>query len=322
MLEKLPAFHMPELLVGIATGDDAAVYKLRDDLALVQTLDFFMPVVDDARDYGRIAAANSISDVYAMGGRPILALSIVGLPLKKIGPEVMADVLAGAAEVCTEAGIAIVGGHSIDDEEMKFGLSVSGVVHPDRMLRNDRGALGDLLVLTKPLGSGTLAHRVKKGIITDAEYAELIRVTTFLNRIPSEVAVEHGLRCATDVTGFGLLGHAYGVAAGSHTSLTLWADALPVMAGALASIAGGAVPGAVGRNLAHYGPHTRFDVDDVMQKLVADPQTSGGLLLAVPAAQADALCEALLQRGALCAAVIGELGPEGDGPRVHVVNRG
>ena len=288
---------MPELLVGIATGDDAAVYKLRDDLALVQTLDFFMPVVDDARDYGRIAAANSISDVYAMGGRPILALSIVGLPLKKIGPEVMADVLAGAAEVCAEAGIAIVGGHSIDDEEMKFGLSVSGVVHPDRMLRNDAGESGDLLVLTKPLGSGTMAHRVKKGIITDAEYAELIRVTTFLNRIPSEVAVEHGLRCATDVTGFGLLGHAHGIAAGSHTSLTLWADALPVMAGALASIAGGAVPGAVGRNLAHYGPHTRFDVDDVMQKLVADPQTSGGLLIAVRESAAEGLVERLRQEG-------------------------
>ena len=313
---------MPELLVGIATGDDAAVYKLRDDLALVQTLDFFMPVVDDPRDYGRIAAANSISDVYAMGARPILALSIVGLPLKKIGPEVMADVLAGGAEVCAQAGIAIVGGHSIDDEEMKFGLSVSGVVHPDHLLRNDRGAPGDLLVLTKPLGSGTLAHRVKKGTITEEEYGELIRVTTFLNRVPSEVAVAHGLRCATDVTGFGLLGHAHGVAAGSHTSLTLWADALPVMAGARDSIAGGAVPGAIGRNLAHYGAHTTFEVDEFTQKLVADPQTSGGLLLAVPPEKLEAVCADLLARGALCAAVVGTLGPESDGPRVSVVDRG
>ena len=166
MLARLPRTLPPELLVGIQTSDDAAVYRISADQAIVQTLDFFMPVVDDPRDYGRIAAANSISDVYAMGGRPILALAIVGLPLKKVAPEVMGEVLAGGAEVCAEAGIPIAGGHSIDDEEMKFGLSVTGLVHPDRILRNDRGRAGDWLVLTKPVGSGSLASAVKREVIT------------------------------------------------------------------------------------------------------------------------------------------------------------
>ena len=320
MLAKLPRTVPPELLVGIASSDDAAVYRLRDDLAVVQTLDFFMPVVDDPRDYGRIAAANSISDVYAMGGRPILALAIVGLPLKKIAPEVMGEVLAGGAEICAEAGIPIAGGHSIDDEEMKFGLSVTGVVHPDRLLRNDRGAAGDVLILTKPVGSGSLASAVKRGSISEADYAELVRVATFLNRIPSEVAVEAGLRCATDVTGFGVLGHTHEVAAGSNLGLDLWFDRVPLMAGAYASIAAGVVPGATGRNLAYYGASTSWDEDlDPLAKLIlADPQTSGGMVLAVPEAQVDAVVARLKERGALAAAPIGQLRPLGDGPRIRV----
>lgn len=299
------------MLVGIETSDDAAVWRLRDDLAIVQTLDFFMPVVDDAFDYGRIAAANSISDVYAMGARPILALSIVGLPLKKIPPEVMGEVLAGAAAVCADAGIPIAGGHSIDDEEMKFGLAVTGVVHPERVMRNDRGAEGDFLVLTKPVGSGTLASGVKKQTLTPAEYAELVRVTTFLNRVPSEAAQAVELRCATDVTGFGVLGHAHEMARGSGLSAELWMDSLPVIAGARESIANGVVPGATGRNLGHYGQHVAWadDVSSEDQKLMADPQTSGGLLLAVAPAKLAALLSELSARGALTCAVIGQLAP-------------
>ena len=303
------------------TSDDAAVWKLRDDLAIVQTLDFFMPVVDDPFDYGRIAAANSISDVYAMGAKPILALSIVGLPLKKIAPEVMAEVIAGGAAVCAEAGIPIAGGHSIDDEEMKFGLSVTGVVHPDRLLRNDRGREGDWLVLTKPLGSGTLASAVKKGAISDAAYAELVRVTTFLNRAPSEAAVEVGLACATDVTGFSLLGHAHEVATGSGLSAELWVSALPVIPGARESIAAGIVPGATGRNLGHYQAHWGEGVTDLDRKLVADPQTSGGLLLAVSNDKLTALQDSLSRHGALCGTVVGRLVAPGSGPRVSVFSQ-
>lgn len=295
--------------MGIETSDDAAVWRLRDDLAIVQTLDFFMPVVDDAFDYGRIAAANSISDVYAMGAKPILALSIVGLPLKKIPPEVMGEVLAGGASVCAEAGIPIAGGHSIDDEEMKFGLSVTGVVHPDKVMRNDRGQAGDFLVLTKPVGSGTLASGVKKQTLSEAEYTELIRVTTFLNRVPSEAAQAVELRCATDVTGFGVLGHAHEIARGSGLSIELWMDTLPVIAGARESIEKGVVPGATGRNLGHYGQHVVWgpNVSDLDQKLIADPQTSGGLLLAVPEYKLAALLAELSARGALTSAVIGQL---------------
>jgi selenide,water dikinase len=310
MLARVPRLPSPELLVGFDTSDDAAVYRLRPDLAVVQTLDFFMPVVDDPIDYGRIAAANAISDVYAMGGRPILALAIVGLPLKKVPPEVMGEVIRGGTMACADAGIPLAGGHSIDDEEMKFGLSVTGVVHPDRVLRNDRGRPGDWLVLTKPLGSGTLAHRVKRQTISESEYAELVRVATFLNRVPSEVALAAGLVAATDVTGFGLLGHAHELAAGAGLSAELWVDALPVMQGARESIAGGAVPGATGRNLGHYGAFTRFaegaTFDD--ERLLADPQTSGGLLLAVPDDKLDWVRGELATRGALANAVVGRLG--------------
>jgi selenide, water dikinase len=320
MLAKLPRTVPPELLVGINTSDDAAVYRISADQAIVQTLDFFMPVVDDPRDYGRIAAANSISDVYAMGGRPLLALAIVGLPLKRVAPEVMGEVLAGGAEVCAEAGIPIAGGHSIDDEEMKFGLSVTGLVHPDRILRNDRGRAGDWLVLTKPVGSGALASAVKKEVITPSEYAAFIRTTTFLNRLPSEVAQAHGLRCATDVTGFGVLGHVHELAAGANLDADLWFDRLPLLPGAAAHVEAGVVPGATGRNLAFYGKNVAWsdELPPLAKPLLADPQTSGGLILAVPDALLSVVVADLESRGALAQAVIGRLTARGEGPRLRV----
>lgn len=302
------------MLVGIETGDDAAVYRITPELAMVQTLDFFMPVVDDPFDYGRIAAANSISDVYAMGGRPVLALAIVGMPVKKLSAEVMARVLEGGAATCRDAGISIVGGHSIDDEEPKFGLVVSGLVHPDRLLRNNTAREGDWLVLTKPLGSGTLAHSVKKDRITPEAYAELVRVTTFLNRIPSEVALEVGVSAATDVTGFALLGHAHGMAVGAGLTAELWADRLPVMFGARESIADGMTPGAVGRNLGFFEATWAPDIGEADRLLLADPQTSGGLLLAVGQDRLEALLAALRARGALCAAVVGRMVARGAAP--------
>lgn len=316
ILARLPRASSPDLLVGIETGDDAAVFRIAPDLAVVQTLDFFMPMVDDPFDFGRIAAANAISDVYAMGARPTLALAIVGLPIKKLAPEVMAVILEGGAAVCADAGISIVGGHSIDDEELKFGLAVTGLVHPDRILRNSTARPGDRLVLTKPLGSGTLGSAVKKGIIEDAGYAELIRVTTFLNRAPSEAALAVGVSACTDVTGFSLLGHAHEMAVGAGVSIELWMDALPVMAGARAAIAAGAVPGATGRNLAHYGAQTKWapGIGEPERALIADPQTSGGLLLSVPEARLAALLAELESRGALCAAVVGRVDARGETP--------
>lgn len=320
MLARLPRTVPPELLVGIQTSDDAAVYRISADQAIVQTLDFFMPVVDDPRDYGRIAAANSISDVYAMGGRPILALAIVGLPLKKVAPEVMGEVLAGGAEVCAEAGIPIAGGHSIDDEEMKFGLSVTGLVHPDRILRNDRGRAGDWLVLTKPVGSGSLASAVKREFITPEQYAEFVRVATFLNRIPSEVAQAHGLRCATDVTGFGVLGHVHEMAVGADLDVDLWFGSLPLLPGVGEHIEAGVFPGATGRNLAHYGKNAVWspDLPALAKPILADPQTSGGLILAVPDDRLTAVLEDLERKGALANAVIGRLRERSSGPRMHI----
>lgn len=309
IVARLPKPVHPDLLVGIETGDDAAVYRLSPELAVVQTLDFFMPVVDDPFDYGRIAAANSISDVYAMGGRPVMALAIVGIPLKKLSADVMGLIMEGGAAACKDAGIFIAGGHSIDDEELKFGLSVTGVVHPDRILRNSTANAGDFLVLTKPIGSGTLASAVKKGVISSASYAELLHVTTFLNRAPSEAALAVGVSAATDVTGFSLLGHTHEMAVGAGLSAELWLDAVPLMTEARASIAAGIVPGATGRNLAHYGPSVGWDdaIAEPDRKLLADPQTSGGLLFAVSPAKLDALLAELRVRGALCASVVGRM---------------
>lgn len=305
---------MPDLLVGIDTGDDAAVLRLGPDVALVQTLDFFTPLVDDPRDYGRIAAANSLSDVYAMGGRPVLALAIVGFPAKQLPMEIGAEILAGGAEICAEAGIPLAGGHSIDDVDVKFGLSVSGLVHPDRLLRNSAARPGDWLVLTKPLGTGALSTGFKAGLLAPETYAAMVRSMTTLNRAAAEVAVAEGLRAATDVTGFGLLGHAGGMAKGSGVTIELWRDRLPVLPQALELIAAGKHPGAVGRNLAFWGPEADWDpaLSEADRKLFVDPQTSGGLLLAVP----DDLLHRVLAglAGSLAAAVIGRVDVAGPLP--------
>ena len=304
--------------MGLDTGDDAAVYKLTPDLAMVQTLDFFMPVVDDPYDYGRIAAANALSDVYAMGGRPTLALAIVGVPSKRLSMDVVARILEGGAAACTDAGISIVGGHSIDDEELKFGLSVSGLVHPDRVWRNSTAQPGDWLVLTKPLGIGAMASAVKKQLLNPDAYAALVRTTTFLNRVPAEAGIAAGIHAATDVTGFGLLGHTWKMAHGSGLTAEVWLDRRPVLPAARELIAAGVVPGATGRNLTHYGATTAWDdaLNQADRQLVADPQTSGGLLFAVPDAHLDVLVTELTRRGALAAAVIGRFVAPGPVPLV------
>jgi len=292
--------------------------RLTDEIAVIQTVDFFMPVVDDPTDFGRIAAANALSDVYAMGGVPICALAILGLPIKKLPAPVGAAIMAGAGAVCKEAGVQIVGGHSIDDTEPKFGLSVTGTVHPDKLWRNSAGQVGDLLVLTKPLGSGCMTTAIKRGALDEAAARNVIEIMASLNKTAADAARSVGVSAATDVTGFSLLGHSREMADGAGLGLDLWIDALPVITGAIATLEAGIAPGATGRNLAHFGEGVQWGegISPTDEKLLADPQTSGGLLFAIHPDRADALIAALNDAGTLAADVVGSLSAT-PGVRVH-----
>ena len=309
--------HSSQVL-GYDTGDDASVNLLRPDLALVQSLDFFMPIVDDPFAFGQIAAANSLSDIYAMGAEPISALAILGFPKAKLPLSLAQQIMAGGADICQKAGISIAGGHSIDDAEPKFGLSVSGVVHPDQIWQNSTAQEGDFLVLTKPLGVGAMGQAIKKGLLTEEGYASFLRNTTTLNDRPMRAARRSGVHAATDITGFGLLGHVLEMANGAGMCAELSYEMLPVLDAALPLLAEGIKPGATARNLAYVGQYTTFDdeLTDVAKWLLADPQTSGGLLFAVSPQNVADLIDALVEEQALCAAVIGRL-VEGSGLRVH-----
>ena len=295
--------------MGLETGDDGAVVRLSDDIAVIQTVDFFMPIVDDPVDFGRIAAANSLSDVYAMGGVPVTALAILGLPIGKLDASVGAAILEGAGSVCQLAGIQIVGGHSIDDTEPKFGLSVTGRVHPDQVWRNSGGRAGDHLVLTKPLGSGTLTTGIKKGALTPVQERNVVEIMCALNDTAAAAARTVGVHAATDVTGFALLGHAIEIAEGSGLGLDLDLSALPVIDGAWDMLNQGIAPGATRRNLEHYGDRVEWagSVTDIQKKLVGDPQTSGGLLLSLAPERSTDLVQALREQGTLASAVVGTL---------------
>jgi len=294
------------VLVGIATNDDAAVYRLGDQ-ALVATVDVFTPIVDDPFDFGRIAAANSLSDVYAMGARPLFALSIIGFPVKKLPLSVMTDILRGGAAGCAAAGIAVIGGHSIDDAEPKYGLSVVGVVHPERVVRNSTGRAGDVLVLTKPIGTGVISQAVKVGAAPAETLAAAVASMAALNREAGEAMVEIGVSAATDITGFGLLGHLHELAHASGLGARIEAARVPLLPGALEVATAGTIPGGSKRNAAYFERWVRYaDLDPALRVLLTDAQTSGGLLIAVPAARLEALRSALRARGVLDA-VIGEL---------------
>jgi selenide,water dikinase len=266
-----------DLLVGLDHGDDAAAVRLDGERAVVATADFFTPVVDDAYDWGRIAAANALSDVYAMGGTPLLGVNLLAWPREKIPFELAAEVLRGGGEVCAEAGAYLAGGHSIDDPEPKYGLAVTGIADPDRLLRNDAGTAGVPLTLTKPLGLGVLNNRHKA---TGERFEEAIATMTRLNRDASRAAVEAGVRCATDVTGFGLLGHLMKMARASGVSAVVDAAAVPYVEGARAALTAGFVPGGSRRNLDWVRPHLHAAVSEDELLLLADAQTSGGLLVA------------------------------------------
>jgi selenide,water dikinase len=305
----------PDVLVDARTADDAAVIRLTPDRALVLTTDFFTPIVDDAYDFGRIAAANALSDVYAMGGRPLYCLSLVGWPRGTLPVEQLGEVMRGAADVARDAGAAIVGGHSIDDPEPKFGLVVVGEVHPDRVTANTGARAGDALVLTKPIGSGIVATAIKKDAAPPEVVAAAVAVMTTLNAGAADAAREAGVRAATDVTGFGLLGHLRGMLIASGCAARISWPTVPLLPGVRSLVEAGHVPGGTRRNLADLSASTRFDAElaDTDRLLLADAQTSGGLLLAVEPARVSALLAGLRDRGTPAAAAIGTVtsGPPG-----------
>ena len=283
-LSGLPAISDPRLIVGRETFDDAGVFLLSDDLALVQTVDFFAPIVDDPYRFGQIAAANALSDIYAMGGEPLTALNIVGFPAGQLDISVLTEILRGGQDTVHEAGAFVVGGHSIIDDEVKFGMAVTGRVHPKRLLTNAGAKAGDRLVLTKPIGTGILATAAKNGALGTDEQETLYASMCSLNREASRVAVAMNLHCATDVTGFGLLGHALHIAAASRVSLRIVADQVPLLPGTREAWEAGARTGGAERNVEHL--ETRVDwgsASSATKALLIDPQTSGGLLVAIPA---------------------------------------
>jgi len=308
VLRHLPKPGDPNLLLGIGTGDDAAIYRLTDELALVQTVDVFTPIVDDPYTFGQIAATNALSDVYAKGGRPLLALNIAGFP-RKLSLDILAEILRGGAEKALEAGVSIVGGHTIDDPEPKYGLAVTGLVHPARFVSNAGARPGDVLFLTKPIGIGVITTGIKQDMTPPAVAAEAIRVMNTLNRAASEAMMQVGVHAATDVTGFGLLGHLYRMVDASSVAARISAAAVPVLPGA-ADLAGrGAVAGGTARNLEWLADKVRWapTIDDTTRILLADAQTSGGLLIAVVPERAAALEHAMRARGVESIARIGEI---------------
>ena len=321
ILKGTAAMPIPkELLVGIETADDAAVYQLNDEQALIATTDFFMPIVDDPFDFGRIAATNAISDVYAMGGRPILALALVGMPINVLSTATIGKVLEGGAAVCRAAGIPIAGGHTIDSVEAIYGLVALGLVHPKRVKRNADAQAGDLLVLGKPLGVGVMSAALKKGELGEAGYAQMIANTTKLNTPGPDLAELPGVHAITDVTGFGLAGHALEMARGAGCEVQIDWPAVPLLAGVRALAAQGFVTGASGRNWAGYGADVHlpagFAPED--QALLSDPQTSGGLLVACTTASVDAVLAVFRRHGFDDAAVVGRMAAANGRPGLRV----
>ena len=320
MLAELPAgIAGGELLVGVETSDDAAVYRLNADQAIVSTTDFFMPIVDDPFEFGRIAATNALSDIYAMGGRPLFALAIVGMPIGRLPVPVMREILAGGESVCRQAGIAIAGGHSIDAPEPIYGLAATGIVHPDQVKRNCDGEAGDVLILGKGLGVGIMSAALKKGELSTEGYQQMLASTTRLNTPGMHLAGIAGVHAVTDVTGFGLLGHLLEICRGSGVAAEIVFASLPVLpvAGELARQ--GYAPGAAARNWASYAQEVLLPpgIQDWQQNLLCDPQTSGGLLVSChPSAVADVMA-LFSEQGFAEAAVVGRLS-EG-APRVMVL---
>lgn len=299
----------PQLLVGIETADDAAVYQLNDEQALVATTDFFMPIVDDPFDFGRIAATNAISDVYAMGGKPILALALVGMPVNVLGTQTIGRILAGGESVCRQAGIPVAGGHTIDSVEPIYGLVALGLVHPQRVKRNADAKAGDVLVLGKPLGVGVLSAALKKEKLDAGGYARMLDTTTRLNTPGPDLAALPGVHALTDVTGFGLAGHALELARGAGLQVRIDWRQVPVLEGVRELAAQGMVTGASGRNWAGYGQDVLLPAgfSETERALLCDPQTSGGLLVSCAPTAVGEVLRIFRAHGFEAAAAIGEI---------------
>lgn len=296
------------LLVGTETSDDAAVYKISEELAVIQTVDFFTPVTDDPYLFGQIAAANALSDVYAMGGEPKLALNLAAFP-NCLDTEILGEILKGGADKVMEAGAVLAGGHTISDNEPKYGLCVTGFVHPKKMWKNFGAEPGDLLVLTKPLGSGILSTAEKGGIIREAEHLEAVKTMTTLNKYAAELAKEFQVHCCTDITGFGLAGHAMEMAKGSKKTFVIYAEKLPVLSGAREYAEMGLIPAGAYRNREFLEKDMESQISGWREDLLFDPQTSGGLLLAIPTEDAAGLM-GRLSGLELPSAVVGEVTEE------------
>lgn len=304
MLCHLPKVKNDKLLVGIETSDDAAVYKLNDDTAIIETLDFFTPVVDDPYMFGQIAAANALSDVYAMGGTPIIALNIVCFP-SCLDMAILTEILKGGGDKVIEAGAVTVGGHSIDDKEPKYGLSVTGTVHPDKVLTNKGAIVGDILILTKPIGAGVVNTAAKAEIADKEHITSAIKIMSTLNKYAADIAKGYKINACTDITGFGLSGHAFEMADGSNVSIHINSDKLKFFDGAMNYAKMGLIPGGTYRNKAHLeGKYISKIADEAVMDLVFDPQTSGGLLYSLPSEEGEKLQAELLKNG-ISSSIIG-----------------
>lgn len=306
ILNKLPKMHDDNLIVGIETSDDAAVYKLSDDIATIQTLDFFTPVVDDPYMFGQIAAANSLSDVYAMGGKPVVALNIVCFP-NCLNIDVLGEILRGGADKVLECGAVVVGGHSVQDDEPKYGLSVTGVVHPDKILKNYGCKVGDVLIITKPLGTGILNTAIKGEIASKEAYDKSVKVMATLNKYAGEIIMEHNVTACTDITGFGIMGHGYEMASGSNVTLKLDKNSIPYIDEAKEYASMGLVPEGSYNNRAYLdGKYELRNIDTWLEDILFDPQTSGGLLVSISKEESKSLINELSTLELPCA-IIGEV---------------
>ena len=316
-LPKQPAD--PNLIVGFDTADDAGVYRLRDDLALVQTLDFFTPIVDDPYDYGRIAALNSINDVWAMAGTPITAMAITCFPKKGVDPAILGEIMRGGLETINKYGVTLIGGHSVDNEQIMFGYSVTGVIHPDKVATNSGARAGDVVILTKPIGTGVISTGIKKARASDAVVAASVETMLTPGKYAAEVMQEFGVKGATDVTGFALLGHAWEMACASKVTIEIDAMAVPLLDGALELASQGMLTSGDKTNREYIGADVEIasSVDQNLVKLLFDPQTAGGMLIAFPESNAESLL-ATLRENYPNAQIIGRVHPPG--PRSIVVN--
>lgn len=315
VLAKLPTPTDPAILVGISTSDDAAVYKLSDDLAVVQTVDFFTPIADDPYDFGAISAANSFSDIYAMGAKPLFALNIVGFPTNRLPLDVLDHILKGALDKAAEAGVSVIGGHTVDDTEPKYGMAVTGIVHPDRVVTNAASQPGDQILLTKPIGTGIIATAIKRGLADEKTVQEVNRWMATLNQAAAEAMIEVGVSACTDVTGFGFLGHLREMTTGAGVDAEVFFDHVPILEAAERFAGANVIPGGTRDNLAYVEPHMIWDegISEVHKLLLADAQTSGGLLIAVPSEKLGILMQALEARNVETISHVGQFTRPGPG---------